>query len=170
MDSLNYFDLFNLPVQFSLDNEQLSLNYKKLIAQYHPDKVAAKSDFEKKQAVMMAATINKAFQTLRHPLDRASFMLKLKGLETESQIDTQFSPAFLMQQMEWRETLEDNIAQNNQTALSALYEEVVVVYQDTLAQLTQIFSEPDTQPAVALVRQGRFLDKLLCQIKEHIKK
>ncbi len=169
MDGLNYFQLFGLPVQFDLDTEQLTRNYKTLIAQYHPDKVASKNDFEKKQTMMMASKINDAFQTLRHPLDRASFLLRLQALDAESATDTQFSADFLMQQMEWRETLEEATIQEDQVALHVLSEEVDSAYQNLLGQLSEGLSGQQIQSVIPLIRQGRFLDKLIRQIKEQIK-
>lgn len=168
MNTPNYFDVFGLPTQFDLVEDQLTQNYKTLILQYHPDKVATKSDFEKKQAMMMAATINDAFQTLKHPLNRASFLLGLQGLDADSQTDTHFSNEFLMQQMQWREDLDDFVSSNQQESLKQMYTEIEAVYQQTIEQISQDFIQSNFMAILTLVRQGRFLDKLLTQIKEQI--
>lgn len=51
-----YFQLFQLPPTFDIDSETVEQTYRQLAARFHPDKFAAASSFEQKQAVMMAAT------------------------------------------------------------------------------------------------------------------
>ena len=60
-----HFSLFRLPETFELDNQILEQRYRTLAAQFHPDKFAAASGFEQKQAVMMTATLNEAHRVAR---------------------------------------------------------------------------------------------------------
>ncbi|STL12439.1 co-chaperone HscB [Escherichia coli] len=70
---MDYFTLFGLPARYQLDTQALSLRFQDLQRQYHPDKFASGSQAEQLAAVQQSATINQAWQTLRHPLMRAEY-------------------------------------------------------------------------------------------------
>ncbi len=65
---MDYFTLFGLPASYTLSLEQLAVRYQDLQRQYHPDKFASAPAAEQLAAVQHSATINQAWQTLRHPL------------------------------------------------------------------------------------------------------
>jgi molecular chaperone HscB len=71
---MDYFTLFGLPARYQLDTQALSLRFQDLQRQYHPDKFASGSQAEQLAAVQQSATINQAWQTLRHPLMRAEYL------------------------------------------------------------------------------------------------
>ena len=75
-----YFSLFQLPAQFELDSALLNERYRTLAAQCHPDKFAAHSALEQKQAMMMATTINEAYRTLQDPIQRAASLLQAQAI------------------------------------------------------------------------------------------
>ena len=86
---MDYFTLFGLPARYQLDTQALSLRFQDLQRQYHPDKFASGSQAEQLAAVQQSATINQAWQTLRHPLMRAEYLLSLHGFDLV-QFFTQF--------------------------------------------------------------------------------
>ena len=160
-----YFSLFQLPAQFELDSALLNERYRALSAQCHPDKFAAHSAFEQKQAMMMATTINDAYRTLQDPIQRAAYLLQAQDIDADAPEHTQFAPEFLMQQMEWREALADAHSEQNEQALQQLANEISQAQQDLLQQLQQAFSAQQYETAAQLVRQGRFLAKLQQEIQ-----
>lgn len=160
-----YFELFQLPAAFDIDNETIEQTYRRLAARFHPDKFAAASSFEQKQAVMMAATLNDAYRTLMSPIDRAAYLLKSQGMDADAPEHTGFAPEFLMQQMEWREALEDGRSAGNEAALLKLDKEIAAEQQNLFADLGRAFASQQAEEAGQLVRQGRFLNKLRQEIK-----
>ena len=160
-----YFELFQLPPAFDIDNETIEQTYRRLAARFHPDKFAAASSFEQKQAVMMAATLNDAYRTLMSPIDRAAYLLKSQGMDADAPEHTGFAPEFLMQQMEWREALEDGRSDGNEAALLKLDKEIAAEQQNLFADLGRAFASQQAEEAGQLVRQGRFLNKLRQEIK-----
>ncbi|WP_312267361.1 Fe-S protein assembly co-chaperone HscB [Neisseria sp.] len=160
-----YFELFQLPPAFDIDNETIEQTYRRLAASFHPDKFAAASSFEQKQAVMMAATLNDAYRTLISPIDRAAYLLKSQGIDADAPEHTGFAPEFLMQQMEWREALEDGRSAGNEAALLKLDKEIAAEQQNLFADLGRAFASQQAEEAGQLVRQGRFLNKLRQEIK-----
>ena len=104
---MDYFTLFGLPARYQLDTQALSLRFQDLQRQYHPDKFASGSQAEQLAAVQQSATINQAWQTLRHPLMRAEYLLSLHGFDLASEQHTVRDTAFLMEQLELREELDE---------------------------------------------------------------
>lgn len=159
-----YFTLFQLEPQFDIDTDSLEQNYRTLAARFHPDRFASASAFEQKQAVMMSSTINEAYRTLKNPTDRAAYLLRQQGIDADAPEHTSFAPEFLMQQMEWRETLAEARGGQDQTALLALDKEISGAQQELWQDLREAFRRQQYEDAAQLVRQGRFLDKLKKEI------
>lgn len=159
-----YFNLFHLEPSFNIDTEALEQTYRALAARFHPDKFASASAFEQKQAVMMSSTINDAYRTLKSPIDRAAYLLKSQNIDADAPEHTSFSPEFLMQQMEWRETLMDAQMEQNHDAIRALDQEIQEVQSSLYQDLQQAFEQQDYESAAQWVRHGRFLNKLRKEI------
>ncbi len=159
-----YFTLFQLEPAFDIDAENLEQTYRALAAHFHPDKFASASAFEQKQAVMMSSTINDAYRTLKNPIDRAAYLLKTQGIDADAPEHTSFAPDFLMQQMEWRETLMEARAENDLKTLENLNDEIRAEQEKLFSDLKQSFARQDYDTAAQQVRQGRFLDKLRNEI------
>ena len=159
-----YFNLFQLEPSFNIDTEALEQSYRVLAARFHPDKFASASAFEQKQAVMMSSTINDAYRTLKNPIDRAAYLLKSQNIDADAPEHTSFSPEFLMQQMEWRETLMDAQMEQNHDAIRALDQEIQEVQSNLYQDLQQAFEQQDYESAAQWVRHGRFLNKLRNEI------
>ncbi|HHX2500947.1 Fe-S protein assembly co-chaperone HscB [Neisseria sp. HMSC070H10] len=159
-----YFNLFQLEPSFNIDTEALEQTYRALAARFHPDKFASASAFEQKQAVMMSSTINDAYRTLKSPIDRAAYLLKSQNIDADAPEHTSFSPEFLMQQMEWRETLMDAQMEQNHDAIRALDQEIQEVQSNLYQDLQQAFEQQDYESAAQWVRHGRFLNKLRKEI------
>lgn len=159
-----YFTLFRIEPAFDIDTENLKQTYRALAARFHPDKFASTSAFEQKQAVMMSSTVNDAYRTLKNPIDRAAYLLKTLGIDADAPEHTSFAPEFLMQQMEWRETLMEARAGNDLESLKNLDNEIRAEQEKLFYDLKQSFARQDCGIAAQQVRQGRFLDKLRHEI------
>ncbi len=105
---MDYFTLFGLPASYTLSLEQLAVRYQDLQRQYHPDKFTS-------APAAGTACGGSAFrhykprprQTLRHPLTRAEYLLSLHGFDLASEQHTVRDTAFLMEQLELREELDE---------------------------------------------------------------
>ncbi len=101
---LNYFHLFHVPECFDVDLEVIQQVYQRLQRQYHPDRHIQSPAEEQLRMASKAAEVNSAWKTLSSPLLRAEHLLRLRGVDVQQSIA--LSPAFLMEQIEWREQLE----------------------------------------------------------------
>ncbi|MBN7844138.1 co-chaperone HscB [Providencia rettgeri] len=164
---MDYFTLFGLTPTYAIDSEQLTLRFQDLQRQYHPDRFATCSEQEKMQALQKAATINAAYQALRHPLKRTEYMLSLHGFDINNEQHTMHDTAFLMEQLELREEL-DNI-ENSDDALDLLAKFMQNVKQMQQARSALMVTELDAmqwEKAADTVRKLRFLDKLQQQAEQ----
>lgn len=164
---MDYFTLFGLTPIYAIDSEQLTLRFQDLQRQYHPDRFATCSEQEKMQALQKAATINAAYQALRHPLKRAEYMLSLHGFDINNEQHTMHDTAFLMEQLELREEL-DNI-ENSDDALDLLAKFMQSVKQMQQARSALMVTELDAmqwEKVADTVRKLRFLDKLQQQAEQ----
>ena len=112
-----HFELFELPVSFDLNLQDLSQRYRELQRVVHPDKFVNASDYERRLSVENAALINDAYQILKSPQRRARYMLELQSVLFDDEKDTALDPEFLMEQIELREALGE-LNQNNDPMVS----------------------------------------------------
>jgi molecular chaperone HscB len=103
--SQNYFELFGLPAVYAIDTAQLDAAYRDVQSQVHPDRFASAPEAERRRSMQWATYANEAYQTLKKPLSRARYLVKLNGVDTEEETNTSMPPDFLMKQMEWREAV-----------------------------------------------------------------
>ncbi len=155
----NHFELFHLPQQFAVDLKALDQAYRDVQNQVHPDKFARSPDAEKRVAMQWATRANEAYQTLRSPLRRATYLCELNGVDLETESNTAMAPAFLMQQMEWREALDDARAAKDVNALAALDSELAGTRREQLAQIGAALDAQQYDKAALGVRQLMFLEK-----------
>ncbi len=165
--SKNYFDFFGLKQQFNLDLPALDQAYLAIQKEVHPDRHARGSDSEQRIAMQMATYANTAFQTLKNPIQRGLYICQLHGVDANLETNTAMPAAFLMKQMEWRESLEEQ--EDDLMALETLSEEVADSRQETLIELTQAIDEAKNyERAAELLRGLLFVDKFAQELDDAI--
>jgi len=166
----SHFDLFHLPVRFALDLQALEHAYRTVQAQVHPDRFAAAGEAQKRIAMQWATRANEAYQTLRDPLKRATYLLSLRGIDVGAAENTAMEPAFLMQQMEWRERIEDAADARNVGVLIALQDELRDEERARFERLAVLLDTGADQPAAEAVRQLMFLERVSGEIGHQIER
>jgi molecular chaperone HscB len=165
--SRNHFELLGLPVSFTVDAAALDDAYRELQGRVHPDRFASASEAERRVAMQWATRANEAYRTLRSPIDRARYLLGLKGFDTGEESNTSMPPDFLMQQMEWREGVAQARARRDAAALEALRAEIEDSRAEMHALLTRALGgDRNYDAGCSLVRKLRFLDKIEAEIDE----
>ena len=91
-----------------------------------------------------------------------------QNIDADAPEHTAFAPEFLMQQMEWRETLAEARAAGDTAALNALERQVSAEQTALYGQLAAAFDAQQYQTAAQLVRQGRFLNKMRQEIENAV--
>ena len=160
----NHFELFQLPQQFTLDIHQLDRAYHEVQNQVHPDKFVQASDAEKRVAMQWATRANEAYQTLKKPLKRATYLCQLQGVDLQTESNTSMPVGFLMQQMEWREAFDDARQTNDLQALIILEKELHKTLKFQLSQVEATLNESDYSTAAQQIRTCMFLEKFIADI------
>ena len=100
------------------------------------------------------------WQTLRHPLTRAEYMLSLHGFDLASEQHTVRDTAFLMEQLELREELDEIEKAKAGDRLDGFMQRVKKMYDVRLQQMVGELDNEAWDAAADTVRKLRFLDKL----------
>lgn len=153
----NHFELFQLVPQFELDQGQLDAAYRQIQARVHPDKFVNAGSAEQRVAMQWATRANEAYQILKSPLRRASYICELHGVELQAESNTAMPAAFLMQQMEWREELDE--ARTDVAALLRLETELRDAQRQQIDKIANQMAKSDYHEAAQSVRQLMFLEK-----------
>lgn len=165
----NYFSLFGLEPSFNIDLPLLEQHYRQIQLESHPDKYVSATPADKLQSMQLATLANEAYQVLKKPSTRAKYLLSLNEIDATDEANTSMPPAFLMQQMEWRESLEDLKAANNIDGLEDLYDEMQQEATDLANGLITAFDDKeDLSQAVESTRKLIFIDKVCADITKTI--
>ena len=163
----DYFRFFGLNQQFNIDLPALDQAYLAIQREVHPDRHARGSDSEQRIAMQMATLANTAFQTLKNPIQRGLYICQLHGVDAKLETNTAMPAAFLMKQMEWRESLDEQ--EEDLPALEALMEEVEESKAETIGEITQaIDGAKNYQRAAELLRGLLFIDKFAVELDDTI--
>lgn len=160
----NYFQLFDLPTQFAVDQKKLGEQYRTLQRELHPDRFASSPAQEQRLAVQYSALVNEAYDTLRKPLARALYLMAQAGYSEEEISRQKIDGGFLMMQMELREKLESipKLVEPDE-----VLEHLVAEITDDIAQLRAQFAADYAAQAMTGAAQAcvkmQYLDKLLLE-------
>lgn len=151
------FELFGLDRQFTQDRAAIDARWKALQREAHPDKFAAQGAAAQRIAMQWSVRINEAYQRLKEPMQRAAYLCELAGFPVNAHSNTAMPAAFLMQQMQWREAMDDA---HSAEALESLAQKVQTGRAQLLQQCAVLLDEKkDYSAAVGNVRALMFMEK-----------
>ena len=160
------FTLFGLPQRQALDRAELDARRRDLQARVHPDRFASDGAAAQRMAMQWAVRVNQAYQRLKDPLSRAAYLCELRGVPVDAERNTAMPAAFLMQQMAWREALDDAAGA---AEVQALDDAVARDESALMATLTeQLDHHPDTAAAAAQVRALMFVARFRQDIERRL--
>ena len=158
----NDFQLFSLPLQFTISEAALTESFLKLQSVSHPDRFVSGTDSERRLSLQLATRVNEAYQRLRHPLSRARYLCELAGVAIDAETNTAMPSHFLIEQMEWRETLDEA---SSPEELTDLRSQVFDKQNKLLAQIELSIDGQNNYIAAAdLVRQLMFVEKFAADL------
>jgi molecular chaperone HscB len=145
------FELFAVPATFAQDRATLDARWKELQREAHPDRFAAQGAAAQRVAMQWSVRINEAYQRLKNPIQRATYLCELNGAPINAEHNTAMPPDFLMQQMAWREELDEA---KEHAALEKLRDEVEAARARALSSLDRLIDEQGDYPAAARQVRG----------------
>jgi len=163
----DYFALFQLKPQFKIDRQALESAYLTVQQKVHPDMHAQASDSDKRVSMQLSALANSAYRTLMNPIQRGLYMCGRNGVDPQLETNTAMPAQFLMQQMEWRETLDD--VRDQPSKLDDLYKEVEQTRANLLKEVeATIDGANDFELAAKQLRALLFIDKFSAELEDAI--
>jgi molecular chaperone HscB len=151
------FDLFGLPERFSQDRAAIDARWKDLQREIHPDRFAAQGAAAQRVAMQWSVRVNEAYQRLKDPLRRAAYLCELRGAPIQAESNTAMPQDFLMQQMAWREALDES---EGEAALDALSAELQDARRQALQAIERALDAQGDAPATAgQVRALMFIER-----------
>jgi molecular chaperone HscB len=156
----NHFALFGLPERFGIDAAALDRAYREVQMKVHPDRFAAAGPTEQRIALQWATRANEAYRVLRDPLRRAIYLCSLRGQDPADERNTKMPQAFLIQQLEWREALDEARRAIGTDAVDALRDQLdgarARLRHEVEAALDR---DGDIELATERVRQWMFVER-----------
>ena len=160
------FELFGLLPLFAQDRTAIDARWKNLQREAHPDKFAAQGAAAQRVAMQWSVRINEAYQRLKDPLKRAAYLCELNGAPVNAENNTAMPAAFLMQQMEWREALDDA---DSVDVLEKIGLQVMAGKRETLQKCEQLLDvQQDYQGAVQQVRALMFIERFASDVEARL--
>lgn len=160
------FEIFGLTPAFALDRDALDARWKDLQREAHPDRFAASDAQAQRLAMQWSVRINEAYQRLKDPLRRAAYLCELNGVPIGAENNTAMPAAFLMQQMQWREELEE--AQGSE-ALERMADDVAAAHREKLQALQHTADELRDYAALAQqVRALMFVERFAHDVENRL--
>ena len=151
------FELFAVPEQFAQDSAAIEARWKELQREVHPDKFAAQGPSAQRVAMQWSVRVNEAYKRLRDPLRRAAYLCERRGAPINAESNTAMPGAFLIEQMAWREALEDAQSEGDVETVSA---ELARARAATLNRIETLLDESgDAAAAAQQVRALMFIER-----------
>jgi molecular chaperone HscB len=171
-----HFDVFGLLPTYAVDPGELEQKYRELSFKLHPDRFAQAEAQVRRFSVEHTAALNEAWKVLKDPAGRAFYLLKLHGvdLETERGAEKVQMPLdFLEQVMSLREALEQARAKRDLDAVRTMADDVRREERGTLQEaveaLHRLEQDPNDERAKRLATQAlgrvRYFTRFLEQVE-----
>jgi len=168
----NYFDFYELPVQFYPDQNAVKAKFYALSKQFHPDFFANESVEKQQEALDLSTLNNKAYQTLTNARKRLKYVLELKGVVVAEEA-YQLPQSFLMEMMDINEALMDlefepDVAKRAQVKL-----DVEAIEKDLTNELSDLTKRFDSNPEesdvlLPLIKDNFYRQKYIDRIREKL--
>jgi molecular chaperone HscB len=160
------FELFDTAPRFTQDRAALDARWRALQAEVHPDRFASEGAAAQRIAMQWAVRVNEAYQRLKDPIKRAAYLCELNGALIEAENNTAMPAAFLMQQMAWRESLDEARTVDD---VDALLQQVTDQRRAALTQLEATLDRDRDFPAAAQqVRALMFVERFAHDIDQRL--
>lgn len=156
------FELFGLPGRFQQDRAAIDARWKELQREAHPDRFAAQGAAAQRVAMQWSVRINEAYQRLKDPLKRAAYLCELRGAAINAENNTSMPADFLMEQMAWREALDEAQGEHD---LDGLQQQLDAARMARLAAIARLLDdEADAAAAAQQVRALMFVERFASDV------
>ncbi|MDO8994504.1 MAG: Fe-S protein assembly co-chaperone HscB [Daejeonella sp.] len=172
---MNYFELYDLPLSFQIDNTLVKKKFYELSKRYHPDFYVNESDEKQAEILELSTLNNKAYQVLSDPLKRIEYVLSLNNMLADG--DKYVLPQdFLMDMMDVNEALMEMEFDHDELKLAELSSQIDAMEMalfDELKTATDEFDAKagkDAESILLRIKDIWYRQKYLLRIRESLNK
>jgi molecular chaperone HscB len=186
----DYFSVFSLEPKLNLDLPALEQEFHRLSRRLHPDRFVRALENEKQWSLADTALVNDAYRTLKDPLSRTGYLLKLLGTEIapdhdKNRVDVSRVPADLLEEafelnMQLEEMRMARQSGEDDPQLQSDLEEAKTKFTDLLAAVDvelhaawnawdageESVRKAEQKKMVSLLDRRRYLSNLVRDVKE----
>lgn len=163
---MNYFELFELPLQFEVDAKKIRPKFLELSRRFHPDFHSQENEVNQQKVMEQSALINKGWQVFQEPLATLHYVLQLLG-KIKEQENPVLSADFLMEMME----LNERLTEGDQDQQLQLKEEINRYEKELYEGIKSILKSPPTVATdtdLEKIKEYYYQKKYLNRIQERI--
>lgn len=170
---MNYFEFFDLPVRFILDEAALKRQFYVNSKKYHPDFYTLASESKQAEILELSTLNNQAYQTLVDFDKRMKYVLELKGALAEEG-KNKLPQAFLLEMMDINEALMelefDFEQEAYQRVLSSLEAQQSALDASVASALATYEDLPEQTALLDTIKNYYLKKRYLLRIKENLNK
>lgn len=171
---MKYYDFFELPVSFQIDETALRQKFLENTRLYHPDFYINESEAVQQEMMEKSSLNNDAFKVLSNPKVRSQYLLTESGILVKG--ENQLPQEFLFEMMEFNEKISEIKISNEMDSLKSLENEAESILQNIEKKLVEYQKICDFEPffseewqRMAKIVKDYFLKrKYLLRIKDSI--
>ena len=169
----DYFELFGIPRSLNISLDDLQRRFYELSRQLHPDRFVRKPEAERQRALDMSSALNDANRTLKDPIQRALYLLKLEGFEIGEQGSKDVPPELLEEVFELNMALEelrggDDSARPQLEQAEANFTDMLSEVQQQLLGLFEKYDSEHGRDTLAAIRgvlnRRKYIQNLLNEV------
>ncbi len=165
---MNYFELFEIPVQLKVTTSVLSKKFFELSRKYHPDFFANESTEKQADVLEKSALLNKAWKTFQNPDATIKYVLMEKGLLEEEE-KYELPPAFLMEVMDINEQIMDGDDADTTKNLQQIIDDLQTEIYEPVAKIVKDYTEGvTTEKELLQVKEYYYKKKYLDRIRKQL--
>lgn len=170
----DYFEFYELPVQFNPDQNAVKAKFYALSKKFHPDFYANESDEKQHEVLELSTLNNKAYQTLSNAKKRLKYVLELKGIVATDE-GYQLPQTFLMEMMDVNEALMDLEFDPDAQKLAQVSRDVDVIEKQLDDELNKLINQFDanadsSEELFPAIKDIFYRQKYVARLREKIGK
>ena len=171
---MSYFEFYDLPVSFRVDEAALRRTFLQNSRKYHPDFHTLADEAQQAEMLELSTFNNEAFKTLSDLDRRIQYVLERKGLLGDEHQQTALPQDFLMEMMDINESLMDLEFEPDSERHTQVLDAVKALKTNLLADVQPIldgYTAPGSSDDDLLAVRDYFLKKrYLLRILENLSK
>jgi len=169
---MNYYEFYNFPVKFYIDEDLLKKHFYQYSKDFHPDFHALKSEEEQQKMLELSTLNNKAFFVLKSLNTRLEYLLKIKNILVD---DEKYSlpPEFLMEMMDINEEimeLEFDADAEKVVSLSNQAKSLEQELEEEIEQLARQYDTAEDESILLKIKDLWYRKKYLLRIRDSLNK